>query len=279
MKPHVHLARGCRPEDEGIAHGLAKDSLSDSTRVTVASYNIHLGIGTDGSFEPARIAAVIRELEADVIALQEVGLGSPGFNMLQYLRDACGMDAIAGPTLVAKHGDYGNAVLTRFRTTKVRRLDLTVPHREPRGALDIELDCHGRPLRMLATHLGLRPGERRSQIKKLLTHIRETSALPVILIGDLNEWFLWGRPVRWLRQHFNRTPSPATFPSSRPLFALDRVWVQPLSRLKSVAVHLSARARVASDHLPLKAVLDLALTNGCDKQTVGITQTLATEAL
>jgi len=222
----------------------------------VVSYNIHLGIGTDGRFEPERIAAVIKELQADVIALQEVGLGPPGFNMLQYLRDACHMNAIAGPTLVSKHGDYGNALLTRFHATAIRRLNISVPRCQPRGALDVELDCDGSHLRIIATHLGLRPAERRKQIQRLLDHVRNTSVLPLVLIGDLNEWFLWGRPLRWLHQHFEPTHAPATFPSRYPLFALDRVWVKPFSMLSHVVVQTSKRSRVASDHLPLKAVLN-----------------------
>lgn len=230
-------------------------------RVTIATYNIHLGIGNDGGFEPERIAAVIKELQADIIALQEVGLGSPGFNMLQYLRDACRMDAIAGPTLVTKHGDYGNAILTRFRATAVRRLNISVPRCEPRGALDIDLDCGAHRLRVIATHLGLRPAERRTQIQRLLQHVRDTPVLPLVLIGDLNEWFLWGRPLRWLHRHFEPTPSLATFPSRYPLFALDRVWVKPCAALQQVTVHATALSRVASDHLPLKATLDFTSMN------------------
>lgn len=227
----------------------------------MASYNIHLGIGCDDRFEPQRIAAVIQELQVDIIALQEVGLGAPGFNMLQYLRDECRMEAIAGPTLVTQHGDYGNAILTRHRATAVRRLDLSVSRREPRGALDVEFDCEGRHLRLIATHLGLRPAERRAQIQQLLRSVQHVGTLPLVLTGDLNEWFLWGRPVRWLHRHFKRTPAPATFPSRHPLFALDRIWVKPVQALRRVAVHASARARVASDHLPITGVVDLGLTH------------------
>jgi endonuclease/exonuclease/phosphatase family metal-dependent hydrolase len=230
----------------------------ESGSVKLATYNIHLGIGRDGRFEPERIAAVIGEMRADIVALQEVGLGAPGFNMLAYLRNACGMHGIAGPTLVGKHGEYGNAVLTRHRTTAIRHLDVSVPRRQPRGALDIEFDCDGSRLRMIATHFGLRPAERRAQARQLLHHVRDAGSWPLVLAGDLNEWYLWGRPLRWLHRHFKRTPAIATFPSGRPLFALDRIWVKPLHALRHVAVHRSARARVASDHLPLTAVVSLA---------------------
>lgn len=232
-------------------------SASLRSAITVASYNIHLGIGRDGQFKPQRIAAVIGEMNADIVALQEVALGAPGFNMLKYLRDACRLHAVAGPTLVTALGDYGNAILTRYRTTEVRRLDLSMPRREPRGALDVQLDCDGQPLRLIATHLGLlRPAERRAQIRRLLRAVEVPGSMPTVLIGDVNEWFLWGRPLRWLHGHFRRTPAPATFPSGRPFIALDRVWVKPRRALRRVAVHATALARVASDHLPLTAVLD-----------------------
>lgn len=156
----------------------------------MASYNIHLGIGRDGDFKPQRIAAVIRELQADIVALQEVALGAPAFNMLEYLSGACGMSAIAGPTLVTPHGDYGNAILTHYRAIHVRRLDLSVARREPRGALVVELDCSGQRLCLIATHLGLRPAERREQIRRLLQSVHDAGAVPTVLIGDLR-----GQPV------------------------------------------------------------------------------------
>ncbi len=237
--------------------------------ITVATYNIHLAIGRDGHYNPSRIAAVIKELQADIIALQEVALGAPGLNMLNYLRSACGMDGIAGPTLVTPHGDYGNAILSRCRATEVRRLDLNVARREPRGALDVEFDCDSQRLRVIATHLGLRPAERRAQIRQLLLSLRNASPMPTVLIGDLNEWFLWGRPVRWLHLHFKRTPAPPTFPAGWPLFALDRVWVKPRRVLRRVTVHASALARVASDHLPLTAVLDLDPVSNADANAAG----------
>jgi endonuclease/exonuclease/phosphatase family metal-dependent hydrolase len=79
----------------------------------------------------------------------------------------------------------------------------------------------------------------------------------VVLLGDLNEWFLWGRPLRWLRRHFGRTPAPATFPARWPLFALDRIWVEPVRLLERIEVHRNGFAREASDHLPLRATLAL----------------------
>jgi endonuclease/exonuclease/phosphatase family metal-dependent hydrolase len=225
--------------------------------IRVASYNTHGGVGRDGHFVPKRIAGVLRELDADVVALQEVESRATGFDMLAYLRQETGMAAIAGPTLLRNGADYGNGLLTRFKVISMKRLDLCVERCEPRGAIDAELDCGGTPMRVLATHLGLRPAERREQIQRLLKALEGDRPLPTILMGDINEWFLWGRPLRWLHRHFEQTPSPPTFPSRLPIFALDRMWVKPRGLLRDIGVHVSPLARIASDHLPLTAELDL----------------------
>jgi endonuclease/exonuclease/phosphatase family metal-dependent hydrolase len=109
-------------------------------------------------------------------------------------------------------------------------------------------------LRVLATHLGLRPRERRQQVRKLLAAVESELSHPTILMGDLNEWYLWGRPLRWLHAHFQEKPSaPPTFPARRPVFALDRIWISPAGCLRRLQSHASPLARVASDHLPLTA--------------------------
>jgi endonuclease/exonuclease/phosphatase family metal-dependent hydrolase len=225
--------------------------------VTIASYNTHGGVGRDGRFDPDRITQVIREMDADIVALQEVQNGATGFDMLAYLEAHIGYQAIAGPTFVRRGADYGNGLLTRFGVLSVKRVDLCVAHCEPRGAIDVELDCGGTPMRVIATHLGLRPSERREQIQRLLRALEHERPLPTVLAGDINEWFMWGRPLRWMHKHFEQTPSVATFPACYPLLALDRLWVKPRALLKRLEVHASELARVASDHLPLKAELDL----------------------
>jgi endonuclease/exonuclease/phosphatase family metal-dependent hydrolase len=112
-------------------------------------------------------------------------------------------------------------------------------------------------LRVIATHLGLRPSERREQVKRLLAALERERPLPTVLTGDVNEWYLWGRPLRWLHRHFKRTPAPPTFPAWRPVFALDRLWTEPARLLAELRVHATPLARVASDHLPLIARLAL----------------------
>ncbi len=228
----------------------------DPWPLTIATYNIHGAVGTDGGFAPERVADVLHEIKADIIALQEVPLGdSRTPNVLAMLQEATGFIAAEGPACDRPERRYGNAVLTRYPILSMRTIDLSFGSREPRGALDADVDCHGHLLRVVATHLGLRPAERRAQIRRLL-QVFDTEEMPVILLGDINEWFVWGRSLRWLVSHFQAVPAPRTFPSRRPIFALDRIWIRPRHRLVHVEVHATRLARIASDHLPLIAHID-----------------------
>jgi endonuclease/exonuclease/phosphatase family metal-dependent hydrolase len=224
--------------------------------LTIATYNIHGAVGSDGRFAPQRIVDVLREMDADIVALQEVPLGGGAFpNVLTMLETATGFAGVAGPTFKVGDRIFGNAVLSRYPIMAARSVNLSVGKHEPRGALDADVSCHGHPLRVVATHLGLRPGERRSQIRRLLQTF-DTDQMPVILLGDINEWFVWGKSLRRLVSHFEQVPAPATFPSRWPLFALDRIWIRPRHRLVHVNAHATRLARVASDHLPLIAHID-----------------------
>jgi endonuclease/exonuclease/phosphatase family metal-dependent hydrolase len=219
----------------------------------IASYNTHGGVGLDFRFAPRRVARVVLELQADIIALQELTTRAAGFDMLEELRLDTGYHAIAGPTLQRGASGFGNGLLTRCPVVSVARIKLDVARREPRGAIDAVLDCHGAPLRVIATHLGLSPAERHEQIGRLLDVIRAGPDMPTVLLGDLNEWFLRRRSLRWLHEHFGESPACATFPSPLPMLALDRIWIAPAAALRRVRVHKSLRARIASDHLPLVA--------------------------
>jgi endonuclease/exonuclease/phosphatase family metal-dependent hydrolase len=218
----------------------------------IGTYNIHRTVGTDGRADESRIARVVREIDADVLALQEVGYRpQERGHVLESLCDAMGARVVEGITLRDERGHYGNAVLSRVPIREVRRFDISVARREPRGAIEVLLEAPGTTLQIVATHLGLRPVERRHQVRKLLQIVETLTAPTRVLLGDLNEWFLWGRPIRWLHRAFEETPALPTFPAHRPLFALDRLWVAPSASLRRIYVHDSETARLASDHLPL----------------------------
>lgn len=222
----------------------------------LVSYNIHGGVGRDRRFNEKRILEVLREIDADVVALQEVE-SDDGLDMLKWLAAELGCHAVAGATLVRHDGHYGNGLLARCPIRESSLFDLSWRGREPRGAISADVECDGRTLHVVATHLGLRPAERREQVTRLINLFRQRPNDHGVLLGDLNEWFLWGRPLRRLHRHFKRTPAPATFPARMPLLALDRIWTHPRSLLRSLEVHKSRTARVASDHLPLVATLEV----------------------
>jgi len=231
--------------------------------IRVATYNIHESVGSDGLRDSGRIISVVEEMNADVLALQEVSYRpEERGHFLEALGAAMGAEVIEGMTLRNERGHYGNALLSRLPVREVRRFDISVPRREPRGAIEALLACDGAALQVVATHLGLRPTERRQQIRRLLDLFEgSNSTCTKVLLGDLNEWFLWGRPNRWLERVFKPTPAPPTFPAPRPLFALDRLWAAPRSSIRRIYTHESDLARRASDHLPLVGELECRLRN------------------
>jgi len=226
-------------------------------KLRLASYNVHRGIGRDRRCEPQRILDVLREIDADVIALQEVEAHDSGGDMLAWLAEQTGCHAIAGTTLKRHDGHYGNGMLSRCPVKEQSLCDLSWRRREPRGAIAADVDCEGHTLRVVATHLGLRPAERREQVERLLRLFSWKDGDRAVLMGDLNEWFLWGRPLRRLHRYFDATPAVKTFPSRFPVLALDRLWAHPGSILTGLKAHDSILARSASDHLPLVATLEL----------------------
>ena len=232
------------------------------TQCVVASYNIHRCVGLDGRCDPERVVRVIEELKPDIVGLQEVEsrLGeTPEIHQLNYIAEETGFHAIAGSTILRPDSHYGNALLTRHVALEVRTHDVSISGREPRGILDVDLDVHGQRLRVLVTHFGLGPRERRRQARMLLQAVAAHPDEPVVILSDFNEWFRWSRPLRWMHSRLGKPPAPNTFPSAWPLMALDRIWVAPRGNLVSVTAHSSALSRIASDHLPLRASVELSL--------------------
>lgn len=227
----------------------------------ISSYNVHGCVGRDRRVDVARVADVIRELDCDVIGLQEVGnlfAHCDDLVQLDCLARETGMEAVAGHTIVRDDngGTFGNAVLTRRPVRAIRRHDFSYPSREPRGALEVDIDVAGKMVRVIVTHLGLRPIERRFQVRRMLGLLHDIPIDDaVVVLGDINEWLPLSRPLRWLHGVLGRAPAECSFPAWWPVFALDRVWVRPRHCLLAFAVHRSPAAREASDHLPVKALV------------------------
>jgi len=225
-----------------------------STQLRIASWNIHGGVGLDACFSPERIARVLGELDADIVAVQEFG-SRGAFDMRAHLERAGGARAIVMPTFRKRGNDFGNVVLSRWPVRDVACHALGLPGREPRNAIDLVVEHGGGTLRVVATHLGLRTAERRAQVARLCALLDAPIAQATILLGDFNEWR--SRAIAELDHRLGAQATPATFPSPCPIVALDRLWVAPAEACIALGVHRSRTARLASDHLPLVATLRL----------------------
>jgi endonuclease/exonuclease/phosphatase family metal-dependent hydrolase len=237
----------------------ARRVIRDALRV--ATYNVHGCVGVDGRYDPGRVAAVLRELNADIIGLQEIDNHRPlrqGLHQLELLARATGLEAVPGLNICAKRGEYGNALLTRLPVVAVRRLDLSVPGREPRGAIDADLVGPEGRVRVIVTHLGLAPAERHKQIAGILDALLPGPEPwpPTLLMGDINEWLPGGGlRVETLTRRFAAAFCGRTFPAILPVLYLDRIFAHPKPERALFAVHRSRLARWASDHLPVRGEL------------------------
>jgi endonuclease/exonuclease/phosphatase family metal-dependent hydrolase len=245
---------------ENRAYAAADGGVQGGT--LIASYNVHKCVGMDNRFDPERVAAVIAEMDAEVVALQEA---NQRFGARSMLLDLPKLERESGlvPVPVANgHGWHGNLLLLRKGTVRdVHQIKL--PGVEPRGALVVDLDLNDGPLRIVAAHLGLLRRCRDRQAEAILAAIGARGARPTLLLGDLNEWRLGGNSS--LRR-FDPTFGPLaaalpSFPARFPLFALDRILANPHNLISRIDVHDTPLARAASDHLPIKARIDLDLAS------------------
>ncbi len=227
--------------------------------VRVASYNVHRWTGINGRAapDPARAAFVISELGADIIALQEVLRPFGAEDPLARLANALHLYAAFGVTRIHTRGELGNAILSRWPVKSAYTVDLTFSRIERRAAVVVQIEGE-RDLSVVATHLALVDRTRRQQVKTLLElpQIRDN---PVVLVGDMNAW----RRCKATREldreldtaHHNRA-WPLTFPSTRPMLALDRIYAQD-AKVIDLRAHATAASHRASDHLPIVARVSL----------------------
>jgi len=230
-------------------------------QLTFATYNIHKGVGLDGRRDPERVIAVLRELHADVIALQEVDrrFGERESVLPKALLDETPWQPAPVARRARSIGWHGNALLVRKDIEIEHAEPVDLPTLEPRGAVRADLVVEGKRVRVLGMHLDLSGLLRREQIKAILRHCERCEAhSPTVLMGDFNQW---GRGTGAVREFTGRWRTLATgnsFPSRRPLASLDRIVHSDEWACSHAAVHHSALAVVASDHLPVRATLTLA---------------------
>jgi endonuclease/exonuclease/phosphatase family metal-dependent hydrolase len=236
----------------------------------IATYNIHKCRGLDRRVRPQRIAEVLKEINADVVALQEV-VGMDEItrerNQVRVLAEELEMDFRIGENRRLHGAAYGNAVLSRLPIVADHNHDLSCRRYEPRGCLEIKVQLASTQnvLQIFNVHLGTGFLERRYQAHRLLEVIAGDSPqlAPRIILGDFNEWTR-GLTTRLLNRHLNsaepeqRLGRARTYPGVFPLMHLDHVYYNSLLKLKSINVHRSLLALAASDHLPIRADFVLA---------------------
>ncbi len=230
-------------------------------QLTFASYNIHKAVGLDGRRDPERIIAVLRELHADVIALQECDrrLGERESVLPRALLDETPWRAAAVANRPRSLGWHGNALLVRKDIAVAHAEAVPLPTLEPRGAVCAELLVDGQRVRVVGMHLDLSGLRRRDQIRAILRHCHDCGPpAPTVLMGDMNQWGRTSGAVREFAQGWHSLATGHSFPSRRPIAALDRIVHSADWRCVQSGVHHSGLAASASDHLPVKATLTLA---------------------
>lgn len=227
--------------------------------IRLATYNIHKFVGTDGRRSEPRILEIINALNADILALQEFVLEdrSEDIPKVEAFAAEAGYHFIAQPMLRANGMVQFNVLLSRVPPSS--KSLVTLPHdgKEPRGAIDAVFETDGVTFRVAATHLGLTPGARVRQLETILDLRSDEANEPFALLGDLNIMFPWERARRHLHAAFSGQRQPPSFPSRMPLLATDSIYFSEAKPGHEVRAFAKGGARIASDHLPLFADIDL----------------------
>lgn len=235
-------------------------------QLKVASYNIHKGVGLDRRCDPDRILTVLREIDADVIALQEA---DRRYGLREAVIPRASIDAHS-PWRVVEPGHYdrartaasmgwhGNALLVRRDIEVIEACTVPLPTIEPRGAVCATLRLDGQIVRVIGMHLDLSGLRRRAQVAAVCGHIAGHSDQGhAVMMGDLNEWSPSGGALSAFGAPLRVLAPGRSFPSRRPLAQLDRIVVSEGLEVEATGVHHSTLAAIGSDHLPVWASLRL----------------------
>ena len=239
--------------------------------VRVATYNIHKGVqgmGLRRRLEIHNLGHAVEQLDADIVCLQEVRKLHRGearyFSRWPEMPQAeflapDGYEAVYRTNAVTRHGEHGNAMLSRWPVLDHQHEDMSDHRFEQRGLLHTEVQVHGRTVHVVVVHLGLIRASRQRQVAQLQRFIaREVpERAPLLVAGDFNDWGVMVQrelaTVGLLAFEGARQP---TFPSRLPLVQLDHVFARGLQPL---GLHVP-RGRIwwrMSDHLPLIAEFGL----------------------
>ncbi len=233
----------------------------------VATYNIHRCRGLDGRTSVERIADVIRAIDADVVALQEViGAGSNSAGQAEELGALLGMGWVMAPARHLRNCLFGNVVLSRNPIRHHSQYDLSWRTCEPRCCQRVDVAVGNDTLHLYNVHLGTALLERRHQAGRLsaILHDRRIG-VPKVVLGDFNEW-MRGLATQMLserlksidlRQHLRRR---RTYPGVFPVLHLDHIYYEGQVEVVKLELPRTRLSLMASDHLPLVAELKVRFT-------------------
>jgi len=222
----------------------------------LATWNIHSGIGGDRNFDMGRIAAVLAEIDADIVGLQEVGWHRRTHHRIDqfaWLREHTGYTVVEGLVRDPLRAQFGNALLTRLPVRETRWVDLKVRGHVPRAALVSTVEA-ARPLQVCVLHLGLTVWERERQTRRLMEALNGTAgpaASPSVLLGDFNMLRRRTSASEILAGRFPTCVRMPTYPARKPRLNLDRIYLSPEWAVTESRVIGHGPALHASDHLPL----------------------------
>ena len=222
----------------------------------ICSYNIRKAIGTDRRRSPERILAVLAEVDADIVIMQEADRRfGPRVSAIPHQLLDHHSDYQSAPLDVQADsiGWHGNAILARKDATIRLSNILHLPCLEPRGAVTAEIEYGAFDLRLFGMHLDLSGLWRRKQAAAILHAYDQAAHMPTLLAGDLNEWSAERGCLADFARYFEFAPCGRSFHAQRPIAQLDRIMYCPAFVLIDCGVHHSATARRASDHLPIWA--------------------------
>lgn len=234
--------------------------LAVPSELTVATYNVHRWTGRNGRRvpDPSHAEFVLSELGADVIALQEALRPKDDEGVLEDIADRLGLHVAFAAAREHKRGQLGNAILSRWPIQSASTLDISHSRIEKRSALAARFTGEMGRFAVIATHLSLVDRTRKRQVGSLMRHPELAVNGPAILLGDMNAWRRCPATRELdeeLRMHDN-LKWPSSFPSAKPVLALDRVYARG-AHVSRVWAHDTEASRMASDHLPVLARVTL----------------------
>jgi endonuclease/exonuclease/phosphatase family metal-dependent hydrolase len=232
----------------------------------IATYNIHRCRGLDGRTIPQRTIDVLADIDADLVALQEViGAGPNGASQAEAIGAALGMGWVMASVRQLRGHQFGNVVLSRLPVRQHVQYDLSWRTCEPRCCQRVDVAMEDHTLHFYNVHLGTAIRERRDQAERLadIVHNRRVHG-PKLVLGDFNEWMkglateLLSERLQSidLRAHLKRRRI-RTYPGIFPLVHLDHIYYEGEVEVMRVELRRTRRSMMASDHLPLIAELKI----------------------